>query len=337
MKQLEFESLHGVFWNNLEAHLEHSKKPKKKRAETSNQTTYSTSEFPQDYRRLCQHLAVAKSRRYSSSLVARLNQLVQLGYEALYTEDTRRSGGILEFLAYGFPAALRANSKFVWLATAVFVLPFALMMIAVMLNDQLIYSLMSANDVRGMESMYDPALRKLGRERQSDSDIMMFGFYIYNNIGIAFKCFATGLFLAVGSIFVMAFNGLYIGAVSGHLTALGFTDTFYPFVVGHGSFELTAIVFSGAAGLKLGFSILVPGQRSRLKSLQHAAKDAIKIMYGVFAMLLIAAFIEAFWSSSTLVPNSVKYSVGACLWIFVFYYCFFFARKRVKAYRHATQ
>ena len=291
------------------------------------------SNFPKDYRRLCQHLAMAKSRRYAAGLITRLNGLVQQGYEALYGQSLNNRASIVEFLIYGFPASLRANATFLWIAAIVFVLPYAAIMIACMVNDQMIYSVIDAGNVRMVESMYDPDLGKLGRERQSDSDIQMFGFYIYNNIGIAFKCFATGIFLGVGSLFVLAFNGLHIGAVSGHLTALGYTETFYPFVIGHGSFELTAIVFSGAAGLMLGFSILAPGAHTRTRALQNAAKDAIKVMYGVFVMLLIAAFIEAFWSSSSTLPNAVKYVVGACLWVFVYYYCFFFAPNRVATYR----
>ncbi len=322
MKQLEFEGRYSAFWNEMESVL----------ADTSKASALTLSEFPRDYRRVCQHLAMAKSRRYATGLIERLNALVQAGYEVLYGGAFRRRGSIIEFLSFGFPAALRSNGVFIWAAAAVFLLPYVLIMIACMVNDQLIYSVMDASSVRNMESMYDPALRKLGRERQSDSDIMMFGFYIYNNISIAFKCFATGIFLGVGSLFVLFFNGLQIGAVSGHLTALGYSETFYPFVVGHGSFELTAIVFSGAAGLKLGFSLLAPGPYSRRKALQYAAKDAIKIVYGVFVMLLIAAFIEAFWSSSSSLPIAVKYSVGAALWAFVYYYCFFFARTRVAAY-----
>lgn len=322
MKQLEFEARHSSFWSEMDVLLTDS-------TQVSSETL---SSFPRDYRRLCQHLAMAKSRRYAAGLVTRLNGLVQAGYEALYGNSLQRRGSIVDFLSYGFPAALRSNGVYLWVAAAVFVLPYLVIMVACMVNDQLIYSVMDAGNVRNMESMYDPALAKFGRERQSDSDIMMFGFYIYNNIGIAFKCFATGIFLGVGSLFVLFFNGLQIGAVSGHLTSLGYTETFYPFVIGHGSFELTAIVFSGAAGLKLGFSILSPGKHTRLKALQYAAKDAIKIVYGVFVMLLIAAFIEAFWSSSSSLPIAVKYSVGALLWVLVYYYCFFFARSRVAAY-----
>jgi len=323
LKQLEFERRHSTFWDTMESSLQRGSMLEPERL----------SNFPKDYRRLCQHLAMAKSRRYAAGLITRLNGLVQQGYEALYGQTLNNKTTIVEFLIYGFPASLRANARFLWIAAIVFVLPYVAIMIACMVNDQMIYSVIDAGSVRMAESMYDPGLGKLGRERQSDSDIQMFGFYIYNNIGIAFKSFATGIFLGVGSLFVLAFNGLYIGAISGHLTALGYTETFYPFVIGHGSFELTAIVFSGAAGLKLGFSILAPGAHTRTRALQNAAKDAIKIMYGVFVMLLIAAFIEAFWSSSSTLPNAVKYSVGACLWVFVYYYCFFFAANRVATYR----
>lgn len=329
MKQLEFENLYADFWHSIDGWLESGAESK--------DHDLDLSQFPQHYRKLSQHLAIAKSRRYSAGLITRLNQLVQLSYQQFYADSAARKGGVLAFLAYGFPGALRANGVFLWVAAAVFSLPLLVMLVAVMLNDQLIYSIMQSGDVRMMESMYDPSLRKLGRERQSDSDILMFGFYIYNNIGIAFKCFATGIFMGVGSLFVLGFNGLHIGAISGHLTALQFTETFYPFVIGHGSFELTAIVFSGAAGLKLGFSLLSPGELTRIAALQAAAKDAIKIMYGVFVMLLIAAFIEAFWSSSSALPNAVKYSVGTALWLIVFYYCFFFARNRVRSYHYATQ
>jgi uncharacterized membrane protein SpoIIM required for sporulation len=115
---------------------------------------------------------------------------------------------------------------------------------------------------------------------------------------------------------------LYIGSIAGHLTRLDFVDTFYPFVVGHGAFELTAIVFSGAAGLKLGYSILNPGQFSRLNALRLAGRDAIPMLYGIVLMLIIAAFMEAFWSSNASLAINVKYTVGAICWLLVLLYSF---------------
>src|SRR5690606_3247994 len=96
--------------------------------------------------------------------------------------------------------------------------------------------------------------------------------------------------------------------------------TFFTFVIGHGSFELTAIVIAGAAGLKLGYNLLNPGNRSRLDALKQAGKVAIRLIYGVIIMLVIAAFIEAFWSSNNILLPWQKYLAGTALWLVVIAY-----------------
>lgn len=322
MKQGEFEAINQELWQEFDAMLGSADKLSAQQAQL----------FPSRYRTVCQHSAVAKSRGYASGLQNRLNSLVQAGYQALYAGQSTSRGGLANFILYVFPAVLRANARFVWVAVAMFTLPAIIMLVACLINEELIYSLVDPTTVRGFESMYDPEVRKLGRERQADSDLFMFGYYIYNNIGVSFRCFATGIFGGLGSLFFVAFNGLLLGGVAGHLTSLGFSQTFYPFVIGHGALELTAIVFSGAAGLKLGYAVVAPGAHSRLAALQIAATDAIKIVYGSSLMLLVAAFIEAFWSSSASLPIWLKLTVGAGLWLVVIYYCCFFGRFRQAQY-----
>src|SRR6185437_14000118 len=116
------------------------------------------------------------------------------------------------------------------------------------------------------------------------------------------------------------YNGALIGAVAGYLTERGLAATFFSFVVTHSAFELTAIVLSGAAGLRLGHSLLVPGRQTRLQSLVIAVRETIVIIYGVAALLLIAAAIEAFWSSAGWIPSPAKFSVAALCWIAVISY-----------------
>ena len=87
-------------------------------------------------------------------------------------------------------------------------------------------------------------------------------------MGVAFRTFAWGLFCGVGSLFLVLFNGIVLGLLAAHLTLAGFAGTFFPFVIGHGSFELTAIVLAGVAGVKLGGSLLAPGLRSRAAALR---------------------------------------------------------------------
>ena len=118
---------------------------------------------------------------------------------------------------------------------------------------------------------------------------MMFGHYIRNNIGVAFQCFAGGLFAGLGSIFFLAFNGAFGGAIAGYLTGRGLGSTFYSFIVTHAAFELTAIVLAGAAGLRIGHSLMAPGRQTRVQSLIFASRQSVVLLYGVFAMLVVAA------------------------------------------------
>ncbi len=310
MKQHLFEEQHRQVWQIVEASLE---KPGK---------GDNSKLLAEHYLLLCQHLALAKERLYDPALVERLNKLVLLLYRELYRYRSESRLNIYAFLRREFPLAIYRHRRFILVALLVFMLPALIAGTWIYFDDDAVYSVIDAPQVRQVEQMYDPAARKLGREREAETDIYMFGFYIKNNIGVAFRCFAGGLLLGIGSLLMLFFNGLFIGSVAGHLTRLDYVDTFYPFVVGHSAFELTAIVFSGAAGLRLGYALLNPGQLSRRNSLRLAGREVIPMLYGIVLMLVIAAFIEAFWSSNASLPIAVKYSVGAVMWILVLWYSF---------------
>ena len=79
----------------------------------------------------------------------------------------------------------------------------------------------------------------------------------------------------------------------------------------------------------LGHALIAPGEQSRLAALRLRARSAVEILLGAGFMLLIAAFIEAFWSSSSFVVAWVKYVVGITLWIVVLSYLIFSGRRRV--------
>jgi uncharacterized membrane protein SpoIIM required for sporulation len=138
-----------------------------------------------------------------------------------------------------------------------------------------------------------------------------------NNIGIAFQCFATGILLGIGSVYFIAMNGAFSGAIAGYVASAGFGETFFSFVATHSAFELTAIVLCGAAGLRIGRAVLLPGRLPRTAALELAAKDTSVIVFGSAVMLVIAAAIEAFWSSAAWITPTAKYSGAAACWILV--------------------
>jgi len=336
MNQEQFIQHHEKTWETLEQWLELKENPPKKRRvkdAPAPQEAKKNYDFPHAYRQVCQHLALARSRLYSQPLIERLSQLVLRGHQHFYKPRGHLLQNITHFLTLGFPATVRQEWRVVALASLLFFGPLIGMVIAIQINPDLIYSIADGDTVRQFQDMYDPErYERLGREREADSDVLMFGFYIRNNTGIGFRTFAGGLLFGVGTLFFLLFNGLQIGAVAGHLTHMGFIETFWGFVSGHSAMELTAIALSGAAGLKLGQALIWPGRKSRLRALRDNSGIAVKIIYGAALMFFIAAFIEAFWSSIAWMPVNIKYGVGIFMWILVISY-FIFTGRGIK---HAT-
>lgn len=312
MKQRTFERNHQQQWEALEGWLDKRRLPK--------------GQFPQLYRQVCQHLALARDRHYTPYLIERLNRLVLRGHQHLYQTPSRLTTKIIHFISIDFPQQVRQEWRLVGLSSLLFFGPLLIMFLSVQINPELVFSLMDAGQVLEMETMYDPEAEYINRE--AESDFLMFGFYIRNNISIGFQTFASGIFFGFGTIFFLLFNGLYIGSVAGHLTHIGYTVPFYSFVAGHSALELIAIVLAGAAGLKLGLALIAPGRLTRLHALRNAANHSISLVYGVIVMLLLAAFVEAFWSSNAAIAPSIKYTVGGFLLVSLISYFILVGRNR---------
>ncbi|NVJ49220.1 MAG: stage II sporulation protein M [Gammaproteobacteria bacterium] len=315
MRQQEFEDKYRGQWQAFHALLD--------KMSGSHKTQLSHKElslFPTQYRNICHSLAIAKERQYSPYLVDHLDTLVLRGHQLFYNKRQRIGRRIFEYIAHGFAREIQNNRGLFLLSHAIFYGPALIIFALTLLNPDLIYSLLPHDQVASFESMYNPEQTVLGRERESDTDFYMFGHYIRNNIGIGFQTFATGILFTLGTLFFLIFNGIFFGVIAAHIINIKYQSTFFSFVIGHGSVELTAIVIAGMAGIKLGWALIAPGNFSRLDALKLSAQKAVQLMYGVFFFLLLAAFIEAFWSSSTTISNTVKYIVGASLWTLVYSY-----------------
>jgi uncharacterized membrane protein SpoIIM required for sporulation len=313
MTPLQFEQQHQAQWQQLEQHLRNLREGKARERSAG-------ADLINLYRRTCEHLAIARARAYPAHLTDRLHALTAEAHQVIYQTSDIGWQRLLRLFTRDFPRAVRAHARYVWLAAVVLMLPTLVLGVLVHARPELILSVMDADSVANFERMYDDSNTTIADRRGGSTDWAMFGYYIKNNIGVSFQCFASGLLAGVGSLFYLAFNGALGGAVAGYLTLRGMGSTFYSFVATHAAFELTAIVLSGAAGLRLGHALLVPGRKTRTQSLVDAARESIVIIYGVIAMLVIAAAIEAFWSSQRWMPLPMKYSVAALCWLAVMVY-----------------
>ena len=269
------------------------------------------------HRALCADVMQVRSLGYGHDLRWRLDALAARANTFLYRTPRREGTERLRELLAEFPREVRRRGVFLLVASVLFWLPFGVGLLGASLNPEFSERVLPASTLEQMSSAYS---KGFSEGRASGEDAAMAGFYVQNNIGIAFRCFAGGVFLGVGSLFFLAYNGAAIGAVAGYLTMRGYTENFYSFVVTHGAFELTAIVVSGAAGLAIGHALVAPKRLGRVQALKKAAAAAVPLIYCATTMLLIAAALEAFWSSSRWVAPSVKYTVGGCCWLLVLFY-----------------
>jgi len=274
-------------------------------------------DMPSHYRRLCHQAALAYRRGYSPLVTARLQVLMQRGHDVLYRAPPtlwRQAG---RFVLADFPRLVRAQRGWLWLAVVVFAGSMLAMFALVTHWPELAHAVLTSEQLAEFEHMYAPDSTLAEDGRGSAGNLNMFGFYIYNNISIGFRTFASGLLAGVGSMLVLLSNGVQFGVVAAYLQGLGHGPQFWPFVAGHSAPELTAIVIAGAAGLQLGFALVAPGRLGRMDALRRAGWTGALLCAGVFVMLLFAAFVEAFWSAQPQVPAAIKFVVGALLWLMV--------------------
>jgi uncharacterized membrane protein SpoIIM required for sporulation len=314
VKQTPFELAHEKEWQAFEAFLDGKR-------------SFDAADLPARFRRVCQALALAAQRCYSADLVDRLNRLALRGHHALYANRRRESQQVLDFMLAGFPRLVRSEWRLVAAAGLLFFGPLVGFTFLLQYFPDFVHYLLSPRQIANFHEMYDPANRRLGM-READTSMMMFGFYIWNNVRIGFQTFAGGILAGVGSAWFLGANGVILGAVAGYLTQAGFSETFWSFVAGHSSFELVAIMLSGAAGFRLGLPVIAPGNMSRKAALVAAAKPAVRVMYGAAALFLLAAFVEAFWSPLTEVGFTTKIAVGIAGWLALAAYLLFAGRSR---------
>ncbi|MDR1932672.1 MAG: stage II sporulation protein M [Spirochaetales bacterium] len=288
------------------------------------------SGFPRAFRELTQDLNTARAHGFDPALVERLNILVGEGNQILYSRHGFSFRTFADFVLRVFPRAVRSQWRGLGAAFLVFYgLTFFFAVLCVRFPDA-VFEFMGETQADAIEEMYDPESEHFLTPRDVTTDADMFGYYIYNNISVAFRTFAGGILAGIGSLFILSFNGIFLGVAAAHIINLGYSKTFFPFIIGHSSFELTAIIFSAQAGLLLGYRFFITRGLSRGASVRMAGKDALPIITGSALLIVIAASIEAFWSSRAELPMRLRIGAGIAGWVLLLLYFLFSGRGKAK-------
>ncbi|HEU5170057.1 MAG TPA: stage II sporulation protein M [Gemmatimonadales bacterium] len=256
-------------------------------------------EFAARYREVAADLARARTYQAAPDAVARLERLVAAGHNALYRDERSTWRSVWVAVSREFPAAVLQAYRAVLLAFALFAatsaVGYRMIRDRPALAEELLPEEMLRHAAEGAARTGEG--RKYGEVAWAERPLAA-SFIITNNVRVAITCFAGGIFLGIGSLVVLAFNGVALGTFAGHFANQGLLAYLLEFVVGHGVLELSAIWIATAAGLLLGMGVVAPGELSRSDALVLNGRVAARMMGMVVVLLGIAGLIEGFLSTA---------------------------------------
>ncbi len=254
--------------------------------------------FAARYREIAADLARARTYRADQATIQRLERLVSAGHNALYRDEHHTTRRLWQVLMRESPAAVVQAWPYVLIAFLAFAIPavggYAALRERPALAEEVLPDQMLRRADAGAARVEEG--RKYFRAEGSSRPYVA-TYIISNNVRVAAACFAGGIFLGVGSLVLLAFNGVAMGTIGGHFANMGLFGYLMEFIVGHGVLELFAIWVAGAAGLLLGWSILVPGRLTRSEALVRSGRRAVRMIAATTLLLLLAGLIEGFLSA----------------------------------------
>jgi uncharacterized membrane protein SpoIIM required for sporulation/uncharacterized RDD family membrane protein YckC len=269
--------------------------------------SHELPDFAARYREVAADLARARTYRADPAVLARLERLAAAGHNALYRDERETWGRLWTALARECPAAVIEARRYVLVAFLTFIVPAAAGFMVLHERPALAAELIPEVMLRRAEAGRARKAAGQGYVTVAPEDrALMASGIITNNVRVAVACFAGGVFVGVGSLILLAYNGLAIGAFAGHFANVGLLDYLLTFILGHGALELFAIWVAGAAGFLLGRSIIAPGTLSRSDALVGSGRVAVRMVGATAVLLVIAGLIEGFISAG-------GYSVGVRL------------------------
>ncbi|MGA5121688.1 stage II sporulation protein M [Streptomyces pseudogriseolus] len=290
-----FVSAHRAEWDRLDALLDRRRRL----------TGAEADELVTLYQRAATHLSVIQSAAPDPQLTGRLSRLVARARSAV--TGTRRASwrDVTHFLTHGFPAAVY-RARHWWVPTA---------LISTAVAAVLAWWIGTHPEVQA--SIAAPAeLREMTRPGgqyetyYSSNPATSFAAQVWtNNAWAAALCLILGVFLGLPVLWILFQNMLNLGVGFGLMSSAGRLDTFLGLVLPHGLLELTAVFVAAGTGLRLGWTVVDPGPRTRRTALAEEGRAALAMAIGLALVLFVSGAVEGFVTPSGL-PTWARITIG---------------------------
>jgi uncharacterized membrane protein SpoIIM required for sporulation len=273
------------------------------------------------YRAVTSDLAQARRDYPNQRVTVYLNQLLTQAHSFIYRQEVSDFRVWLHYVRYGIPAVFRQAAPFILAAFLLFILPAVVGFRLASANPDVAEPLGLTN-VR--ETLED---QMLWTDIPVDERPYTSAFIMGNNIRVALLAFGGGVAFGLFTVYILAMNGLIIGATFGLCTHYGLGGGLLDFVFAHGVIELSVIFIAGGAGLQIGWALLNPGLYSRRDALNLAARRVFVLAVCAVPLLIVAGAIEGFISPSDL-SFIAKMGVGLGSGTLMYGYFLFSGRER---------
>ena len=297
-------------WAKLEALLNQSSKSGLKSLSRSD-----LQELSLLYRQTAADLAAIREDPGSVHYARYVNQLLVRAHNTIYSGHRASPMAVISFFTKTYPVAFRRHLRHVALATAIFAIAGLVGAVITYQDPDFKVKILGPQMVETIDQHQMWTHSIVGIKPVASSAIMT------NNMSVGFTTFALGITAGLGTIYMMAFNGLLIGVIGVACYLAGMSLQLWSFVAPHGVLELPAIFIAGGAGLRIAQGLLFPGTLPRRDSLARAGSEAVQLLLGTVPILIIAGVIEAFVSPTGLaIP--LKFSMAAALFVLLNVYLF---------------
>jgi uncharacterized membrane protein SpoIIM required for sporulation len=303
MEYSRFLELREAFWRRFEERLAAARRNPRR-------LTYEELEdLALAYRQILHDHALATARFGATGIARRLERLALEGTRWLYGPAGERRGGFLRFWTRSFPRAFRENLDNLAAAVAGFAVAALFGFFLASVQTGMATSLLSPEAVRGLENHHLWTEKVLHATPPAFTSSAI----ATNNISVSLLGWAGGALAGLGSLYIILFNGFLLGALFGVTLHYGLAGELAEFVSAHGPLELTLMLVTAAAGLKLARGLIEADDRPRREAVASAARQALRVLGGCVPWFILLALIETFLSPSPDLPAAAKVATGLSL------------------------
>ncbi|RYF69871.1 MAG: stage II sporulation protein M, partial [Cytophagaceae bacterium] len=270
---------------------------------------------------LTDDLSYARTFYPESNVTRYLNGLAAQMHRGLMQNKREERGRFVAFWTYELPTLFYHSHKTLAVSAGFFFIACFIGWLSA-LNDPTFVRLILGDEYVNMTLENIKKGNPLGVYGGSDQASMFFQITI-NNIGVSLRAFVAGVFASVGTLVMLFYNGVMLGAFQAFFYERGLLTHSLLKIWIHGTLEISAIVIAGAAGLTMGNSLLFPGTLPRTESFKRGAKQGLKIAVGLVPIFIMAGFLESFVTRMTLPPVVSLLIIGSSaafiIWYFILY------------------